>query len=316
MGLKAKTRANIAILLVMLMFLFLTGCAASNAPEIEEMITEEKIAHVPESTAGKPEIVGSGKYIVQELSSERDGLSIYGVAYIPDNNQEKVPVVIISHGFNINHAYFTEYAKTLAETGVAVYKFDFGGGSRNSRSDGSMLDMSLLTQTEDLNAVIDLVQTLDFVDTNNMFLMGLSMGGAVSALVASQRPDDIRGLVLICPAFIIPDTADQMYSSADDIPEQVQLMGATVGRRFYEDVLGFDIYSEIQGYHNHVLLIHGDRDNIVPISYSERAVDIYTSSELLVLEGAGHGFRGDDVNRTIAAMIDYIKRHSFHYGEE
>ena len=291
MSMKEKTYANIAILLVMLALLSLTGCGGNNEPDAD------------------------ARYSVQELSAERDGLSIYGVAYIPDNEQEKFPIVIMSHGFNINHAYFTEYARTTAEAGIAVYKFDFGGGSGNSRSDGSMLDMSMLTQIEDLNTVIDLVQTLDFVDTDNIFLMGLSMGGAVSALVAAERPDDIRGLVLICPAFVIPDMANEMYESEGEIPERFRVMWTRVGRRFYEDVLGMDIYSEIQGYHNHVLLIHGDRDNIVPLSYSERAVEVYTSAELLVLEGAGHGFRGDDVNKTITAMIDYIEQNLFNYGE-
>lgn len=69
-----------------------------------------------------------------------------------------------------------------------------------------------------------------------------------------------------------------------------------------------DIYDEIQGYHNDVLIIHGDRDSLVPISYSEQAVVIYNSARLVVLEGVGHGFYGQSAEKTIAEMIGYIRQ--------
>ena len=33
-----------------------------------------------------------------------------------------------------------------------------------------------------------------------------------------------------------------------------------------------------------MLLIHGDADSIVPLSYSERALEVYPSAELKVIE--------------------------------
>lgn len=77
----------------------------------------------------------TGSYSVRKLSCERDGLTINGVAYIP-NNIEKSPTVIMSHGFNSNYVSNIAYAEILAESGMASYTFDFCGGSTGSISDG------------------------------------------------------------------------------------------------------------------------------------------------------------------------------------
>jgi len=250
----------------------------------------------------------TGGYTVRELCCERDGLTIKGVAYIPDGI-EKAPTVIISHGFNGSYASNIEYAETLAEIGIASYTFDFCGRSTDSTSDGSMLEMSVLTEVADLIAVIDTIKTLDFVDTDNIFLLGRSQGGFVSALTAAQRADDIQGMVLFYPAFVIQTMVRDTYRNTGKLPEQASIMGATIGKRYYEDALKVDAYSDIQGYTRDVLIIHGDKDSVVPLSYSEDAARAYASAELIVLEGAGHGFYGEDASQAINAVIGYTKQH-------
>jgi acetyl esterase/lipase len=58
------------------------------------------------------------------------------------------------------------------------------------------------------------------------------------------------------------------------------------------------------------LLIHGDADELVPITHSERMYAALQEkgvrSEYIVLPGAGHGFRGEDATRATAAMIDWF----------
>lgn len=88
-----------------------------------------------------------------------------------------------------------------------------------SKSDGSTLDMSVFTEQKDLEAVIDLMQAQDYVDQKNLFLMGTSQGGAVSAITASEHPDEIRGLILLYPAFLVGDWARKLFKNKDDIPD-------------------------------------------------------------------------------------------------
>jgi acetyl esterase/lipase len=60
------------------------------------------------------------------------------------------------------------------------------------------------------------------------------------------------------------------------------------------------------------LLIHGDRDELVPLSHSERIHEAFrqhgVASELIVLPGAAHGFRGEDADRATAAMVSWFER--------
>lgn len=249
------------------------------------------------------------EYETQELYAKRDENRIYGVVYVPQNAGEKMPAVIFSHGFGGNYQVGTQYAEALAAKGYVVYCFDFCGGSPGSRSDGSTLEMSIFTEQADLEAVIGMVQELSYVDNDNIFLMGTSMGGAVSAITAAAHEDEIQGAILLYPAFVLADNANEQFERAEDIPDTYHLMWMTVGHVFAEDLLDYDIYEAISSYKKDVLLIHGDADSIVPLSYSEKVVEAYDSARLEVLPGAGHGFYGSDAEQAVDWMQEYLEAH-------
>ena len=58
------------------------------------------------------------------------------------------------------------------------------------------------------------------------------------------------------------------------------------------------------------LLIHGTADRTVPLDHSTRIQEAFqragVTSELIVIEGAGHGFRDDDAERARTAMLDWF----------
>lgn len=169
--------------------------------------------------------------------------------------------------------------------------------------------MSVFTEQKDLEAVIDLMQAQDYVDQKNFFLMGTSQGGAVSAITASEHPDEIRGLILLYPAFLVGDWARKLFKNKDDIPDTYFHMWMDVGHNYFEEVWDYDIYEEIEKYEKEVLIFHGDEDNIVPISYSERALKVYMSARFEIMEGAGHGFSGEDAEKAVNAMVRYLEEH-------
>ncbi len=61
------------------------------------------------------------------------------------------------------------------------------------------------------------------------------------------------------------------------------------------------------------LLIHGDADKLVPIDHSEKILAEFEKSkvtaELMVIEGAAHGFRGEDKQKTEAALVEWFTKH-------
>lgn len=120
----------------------------------------------------------------------------------------------------------------MTKKGYAVYCFDFCGGSTGSRSDGSTLEMSIFTEQADLEAALDMIREQPFVDGDNIFLMGTSMGGAVSAITAAAHEDEIQGAILLYPAFVIVDDVNERFEGAENIPDTYYHMWMTVGACF------------------------------------------------------------------------------------
>lgn len=292
-----KGKFYIQLILIMLVSSFvLSGCMANNKDSADEKENEmsEKINY---------------QYVKKELYTTREDLSIYGELYMPQEVHKKIPTIIYSHGFAGSHEYGIQYAKQLAQKGYAVYCFDFCGGSPSSQSDGSTLDMSIFTEQKDLEAVIEMIQGLDFVDKDNIFLLGSSQGGAVSAITAAANQEKIRGMILLYPAFVLVDLAKELFESVEDIPESYFYRWMSVGKVYFEKLLDYDIYDEISSYDKDVLIIHGDKDDIVPLSYSQKAIEVYSSANLKVVKGAGHGFYDDEFEEAMQYIENYLNEH-------
>lgn len=153
------------------------------------------------------------------------------------------------------------------------------------------------------------IQELEYVDSENLFLMGTSQGGAVSAITGAAHKEEIRGMVLLYPAFLLAERANELFQSVEEIPDTYFFLWMEVGRAYFEPLIGYDIYEEIAAYDRDVLMIHGDADSIVPLTYSERALEVYPSSELKVISGGGHGFYGEDARQAIEYMLEYLEAH-------
>lgn len=252
----------------------------------------------------------NNEYTVEELPAEVDGHSIYGRIYLPVEADEPMPAVIFSHGYGGSNSTGAPYAQELAQKGIIAYCYDFRGGSNGSRSDGSPLEMSVFTEKADLEAVLAMIQSLDNVDTENIFLMGTSQGGMVSAMAGAAHPDEIRGMMLLYPAFCIPEDARARYASADEVPDTLSFFSwLTVGRNYVTDVWDYDVYADVTTYDKDILILHGDRDGIVDVSYSARAAEQYPSAELEIISGAGHGFSGDNFDLAMGYLLDYLASH-------
>jgi dipeptidyl aminopeptidase/acylaminoacyl peptidase len=61
------------------------------------------------------------------------------------------------------------------------------------------------------------------------------------------------------------------------------------------------------------LLIHGDKDELVPIWHSQKFQEALREKgvecELLVIKGAAHGFGGDDAKRASDAWVAWFEKH-------
>lgn len=245
---------------------------------------------------------------IEEVYSSRDHLGIYGRLYRPVGVKGRLPLVILSHGFGVTHRDGEGYAELLTRMGYLCYTFDFNGGGRESLSAGATTDMSVLTEQADLNAVIDQLKRRSDVDPRHITLLGFSQGGLVSALTAASRPDDIASLILIYPAFSIPEMARKQWGEYSKIPQVNTFWGMRLGEKYYKDVWNIDPYAVIGRFQGPVLILHGDKDRIVEQSVSDRAATIYKNAEYHVIPGGEHGFSGEALQQVKRYIQTFMKR--------
>lgn len=249
-------------------------------------------------------------YRTEELNIKtRNGENIWGELYLPNNVKEPMPLIIMAHGFNSSHGEPKEFAISMAMNGVASYIFDFIGGGNNCKSDGKTTDMTIFTEKSDVEDITAVIKNLDFVDKDNVSLLGCSQGGLVAAITSSANPDMFKNIILIYPALMIPDTAPQMLEQfAKNGNKPMEVMGMKLSRKYYEVQKDLDVLGMLPEYTGNVLMVYGDDDPVCKGGTLEKAQNAYTNCKSVIIPGAKHGFP-EYKNHAIAtqAIIDFMK---------
>lgn len=247
------------------------------------------------------------KETVRELWIENGDRKIYGVLSQPTGgNEGKHPIAIVSHGFNGTHHFAQDYFAPLAEMGYMTYAFDFPCGSVKSKSDPNTMNMSVLDEKSDLQAIVNYFREQPYVDRDRIVLIGESQGGLVSALTAASMPKKVSQLVLIYPALCIPDNWNARYPRVEDIPDTTRMWNVPLGRRYFEEVKPMKVFKTIKKYKRPVIIIQGDADRVVSMEDSKRAVKTYRDASLHVIPGAGHGFKLNERTEAIRMIRAFL----------
>ncbi len=247
-------------------------------------------------------------YEASDLTLEHGDKRIFGRIYLPDEAAEgkRVPLVICAHGFGGNNESCEAYAREFARRGYAAYCLDFCGAT-NSKSSGTVHEMTIFTEQQDMEDAYEELAKLSYVDLNNVFLLGMSMGGAVAALGAAEKIGSrVKGLILLYPAFSIPGDIRRAWPNRDEFPESFGIFNAEVGRAFIEAIYDFDFYEVIGKYAGPVLILHGMSDDIVASGYSVRAVNIYPHANLELIGEVGHGFTGGAFKYAVKKIVGFL----------
>lgn len=239
----------------------------------------------------------------RELEISHRGRTIYGSFYEPE--KAEYPLLIMSHGYNGHASDFDKSAKLFADQGVGTVCYTFCGGSTRDKSGFPTTEMTLYTEMEDLCAVLDEVKQWLQVRKDAIYLFGGSQGGMVSAMVAASRSQEVKGLILMYPAFCIPDDWRTRYRE-EEIPEQIDFWGMELGGGYFRTAREIQLEEILAGYRGPVLLLHGTDDEIVPLSYSEKAAAAYDAAKLVVLDGERHGFTEAGTRRMEQETLQFI----------
>ena len=169
-------------------------------------------------------------------------------------------------------------SKVLPRNNIAFFRFDHRGcGS----SQGLFVeDTSLETRTRDFCAAVGHVLEMG-VTSDRIALFGSSMGGA-TCINAWQRLEQTgrspQGAVL-CAAPVISTTIKNIPFEANDNRPALPLS-------FFEKNLLFDLSAQTVALH-HVMLFHGDADEIVPKENADKIFAAMQSPKERVIHPGG-----------------------------
>ena len=200
----------------------------------------------------------------------------YGQLWLPKTVNPANPIVVFIHGgcwlkdYDIKH---TEAASTaLAQAGYVVWSIEYRRiGNKNGGWPGSF---------DDIKTAISKAKTLpQFKD--KMILMGHSAGGHL-ALLAGQyfyrlKDTSIQKVIGLAPIVDVEQYAKGNNSCQSATPK-------FFGGPYSAYKSDYDKANPIkQGFHPNTVMIHGDKDTIVPITQS-----INSKQKLVTVSNAGH----------------------------
>ena len=229
-----------------------------------------------------------------------------------DRSAGQGPGVVFLGGFRSDMtgtkaAFLADWA---ARQGRAFVRFDYSG---HGQSSGDFLDYTIGAGAEDAMAV------LGALTTGPQVLVGSSMGGWISLLVARALPERVCGLVGIAAA---PDFTED-WDKARLTPQQRADLAAK--GHFLEpsdyDPAGYPISAKLiaDGPHQAVLrsplnlpfpvrLLHGTADSDVPVSVALRLLNHMTSPDarLTLVKDADHRFSDPTCLALIAKAVQQV----------
>lgn len=225
-----------------------------------------------------------------------------GAMHVPSGRGPH-PGVVLLHGFTgdrMESAFlFVGLSRALEAAGVASLRFDFWG---SGESDGEFLDVTMSTERADAPAALDFFKSQPAVDASRLGLMGLSMGGFVTACTLGSR-SDVKAAALWSAAAQSPRRWEERIEAGgrEHLARRgwINRGGLQLSQAFLDDLPRHDPYGEIARYRGPVLVIHGTADETVPLEEAQGYVRALAArpggrSEHLYVEQGGHVFANWD----------------------
>jgi fermentation-respiration switch protein FrsA (DUF1100 family) len=261
-----------------------------------------------------------GRVVVEErpvVFNNRRGQRLFGVLHLPVR-EVQLPAVILVHGFTDDktgdNRLFVKFARCAAETGIAVLRFDCAG---SGDSEGDFSRVTLDSEIDDLRSAIDFVYNIPEIDNTRLNLVGYSLGGAVSIIVASQDVR-VRSFIGWSPAGFLPKTFQRVLGKrAFFLAQQNEAVACANGdKQFY---LERDFFSSLEKHRpdqaistispRPILLVQGTVDEkVLPRETESLFENAREHKQLHLIEGAGHSFAFYEeqlIDRTLQSLLQW-----------
>jgi len=235
------------------------------------------------------------------------GNKICGILTTPKLKTKKIAILL--HGFSSSKDCPTNLAleKILIADNIAVFRLDsYGRGD----SEGKFEDITLSKTIDETKKAIELVKNQGY---SKIALVGYSFGGMTAIAIASQIP-------LAAVAFKSPVSeklGEILANKSGYTLEEWKEMGYInyrsgsnlrfkVNYSLHLDTKNSELYKKAKKITAPTLIVHGDKDSIVPLEQSLKLNKAIPNSELKIVKGADHNYSEP---KNFKKMVSLISQH-------
>ncbi len=221
--------------------------------------------------------------------TKKDGKKLRGFHHKASNDS----VVIMFHGFTGcqpgPHFIFHKLSRKLNKENISALRFDFLG---SGESDGEFEDMTFLGEVEDAQDILDFAIGLGY---KNIVILGLSLGGAVASYLAGLRGKELEGVILWSAvgdfSVFTPQYDTEEIKKNLEKYGKIDIGGHYLGKAFLEQTKEITLYDKIEKFKGSVLIIHGDKDEVVPVEQAYEYKKVLGDRAYLgIIKGADHTY--------------------------
>lgn len=239
------------------------------------------------------------KYFVTYKSGE---LTISGTMSVPTASPPAggFPVAFTNHGF-IEPSVYTNgrglrrEGAYLAGQGFVVVHSDYRNHAQSSKDDTNDANIRIGYIIDVVNAVRAVQSSdLDYINKNQIFMLGHSMGGGIAQGVMVAQPDLVKAFVLYAPVSMnAADSFNRWTTQRPELAAQIrdQYGSPEQNPEFWKNISPITFVSDIQ---SPVMIFHGTADSDVPIEWSRTTRDALAAAgkqvELIEYSGQPHEF--------------------------
>jgi pimeloyl-ACP methyl ester carboxylesterase len=234
-----------------------------------------------------------------------DGYELSGTLIKADKESS---ALIFVHGITSSKdelGFHSDFAEFLSNKGITTFRFDYRFHGEKNEENQKLENLSLCGILNDIDAAFTALKNNTDSKTKAFFIVGTSFGGGLSAYwVDTTNKTEIRKVILNAPVInyendvlernqlienglLSPKAQKQLKSKGF-----VKSSGIHFGRGLINELKYVNGINALQNLGNRVVIFHGNDDEDVPLSSSQR----YKSSEtqIEIIPKVGHGFGVED----------------------
>ncbi len=213
--------------------------------------------------------------------------------------------VVLGHCFTCSRhtSILKDLADAVTERGIMALRFDFSG---NGQSTG---DFRQTTYTRHRDEMRRAVAELTSMGIDRIGLAGHSMGASIALMTATVLPE--TAAVCALAGRLDGGSAADLFSREQQIRArragEIEFISRgrrlRLGKDFFEDAIHHDPRRILRDMSAPLLVVHGEADEIIPVSAAYGAVRLCPDAELMILPGVDHMFLDKERRKSAAEHI-------------